>query len=214
MNVDPAIVRILFAIISFGWFWIPLAYIILWIVLPPKDWGRFYWKRLYRNPDDKVIGGVAGGLAAYLGKSTSVIRLVFAGPLILSLIFRFIDNYAWDNDIDWAWNIGFGSLTGTFILAYIILWIVLPEAVSDYQKMEMRGETVDINRIRQNVREGMDSMKEKMKNWGEEVKSSAQQHSPIKQKNSPIHGAENLPVKYVKPPGEGVAVGTCHRCIV
>ena len=178
MNVDPAIVRILFAIISFGGFGFGfLAYIILWIVLPPKDLEGFIGKRLYRNPDDKVIGGVAGGLAAYLGKSTSVIRLVFAGPLILSLIFRFIDNYAWDNDIDWAWNIGFGSLTGTFILAYIILWIVLPEAVSDYQKMEMRGETVDINRIRQNVREGMDSMKEKMKNWGEEVKSSAQQFS-------------------------------------
>lgn len=55
----------------------------------------------------------------------------------------------------------FGSLTGTFILAYIILWIVLPEANSEYQKMEMRGEKVDVNRIRQNVREGVDSMKEK-----------------------------------------------------
>lgn len=178
LNVDPAIVRILFAIISFGGFGFGiLAYIILWIVLPPKDLEGFIGKRLYRNPDDKMIGGVAGGLAAYFGKSVNSIRLIFAAPLILSLIFRFIDNYAWDDDIDWAWNIGFGSLTGTFILAYIILWIVLPEAVSDYQKMEMRGEVVDINRIRQNVREGMDNMKEKMKGWGEEVKSSANEFS-------------------------------------
>ena len=62
-----------------------------------------------------------------------------------------------------ALNIGFGSLTGTFILAYIILWIVLPEANSDYQKMEMRGETVDVNSIRQNVKEGMENMKEQSK---------------------------------------------------
>jgi hypothetical protein len=40
--------------------------------------------------------------------------------------------------------------------------------------MEMRGETVDVNRIRQNVREGMDNMKERMKDWGSEVKESAQ----------------------------------------
>jgi hypothetical protein len=43
--------------------------------------------------------------------------------------------------------------------------------------MEMRGEKVDVNRIRQNVREGMDSMKERMKGWGEEVKESAQNMS-------------------------------------
>jgi phage shock protein PspC (stress-responsive transcriptional regulator) len=191
MNVDPAIVRILFAIISFGGFGFGfLAYIILWIVLPPKDLEGFIGKRLYRNPDDRIIGGVAGGLAAYFGKRANTIRLIFAAPLILSLLFRFIDNYAWDNDIDWAWNIGFASLTGTFILAYIILWIVLPEAVSDYQKMEMRGETVDINRIRQNVREGMDNMKEKMKSWSAEVKSSSQQFSSKAKEFTDTRGRE------------------------
>lgn len=178
LNVDPAIVRILFAIISFGGFGFGiLAYIILWIVLPPKDLEGFVGKRLYRNPEDKVIGGVAGGLAAYFGKSANTIRLIFAAPLILSILIRVIDRITWNNDFDWALNIGFGSLTGTFILAYIILWIVLPEALSDYQKMEMRGETVDINRIRQNVKEGMGNMKERMKDWGEEVKTSAQQFS-------------------------------------
>jgi phage shock protein PspC (stress-responsive transcriptional regulator) len=178
MNVDPAIVRILFAIVTFGGFGLGfLIYIILWAILPPKDMEGFTGKKLYRNPDDKMIGGVAGGLGAYFGKRTSTIRLIFAAPIILSTLVGIIKGVTWDYDIDWAFNIGFGSLSGTFIFVYIILWIVLPEAVSDYQKMEMRGETVDVNRIRQNVKEGVDNMKERMKGWSNEVKESAQSFS-------------------------------------
>jgi len=81
LGIDPAIVRILFAIISFGGFGLGfLAYIILWIVLPPRDLDNFSGKRLYRNPDDKVISGVAGGLAAYFGRSATAIRFIFAAP--------------------------------------------------------------------------------------------------------------------------------------
>ncbi|MBI3139938.1 MAG: PspC domain-containing protein [Sphingobacteriales bacterium] len=176
MNVDPAIVRILFAIVTFGGFGLGfLAYIIMWMVLPPKDLDEYGGKRLFRNPEDRVIGGVAGGLAAYFGKSSSTIRLIFAAPLILNIIFSSLKGFRWHYDFDLFWNIGFSSITGTFILVYIILWIVLPEATTPYQKMEMRGEKVDVNTIRQNVKEGMDSMKDKMKGWTEEVKSSAQQ---------------------------------------
>ncbi len=174
LNVDPAVVRLLFAIIGFGTGIGFLAYIILWIVLPPKDLDGYPGKRLYRNPDDKIIGGVAGGLAAYFNKKANGIRLIFAAPILLNILIRILNGFSWDNDIDLALNIGFGSITGTFILIYIILWIVLPEANSDYQKMEMRGEKIDVNRIRQNVKEGMGNVKEKMKNWGEEVKDSAQ----------------------------------------
>ncbi len=174
LNVDPAVVRLLFAIIGFGTGIGFLAYIILWIVLPPKDLDGYSGKRLYRNPDDRIIGGVAGGLAAYFNKKANGIRLIFAAPILLNILIRILNGFSWDNDLDLALNIGFGSITGTFILIYIILWIVLPEANSDYQKMEMRGEKVDVNRIRQNVKEGMDNVKEKMKNWGEEVKDSAQ----------------------------------------
>jgi phage shock protein PspC (stress-responsive transcriptional regulator) len=174
LGIDPAIVRILFAIISFGGFGLGfLAYIILWIVLPPRDLENFSGKRLYRNPDDKVISGVAGGLAAYFGKSASTIRLIFAAPLLLNVIFGIL-SWPFFHEGSFVPNIVFGSLTGTFILAYIVLWIVLPEAGSEYQKMEMRGEKVDVNRIRQNVREGVDNMKERMKGWSEEVRDSAQ----------------------------------------
>ena len=176
MNVDPTIVRIIFAIVSFGGFGLGfLLYILLWIVLPTKDLDGYLGKRLYRNPDDRVIGGVAGGLAAYFNKSASMIRLIFAAPILLRILFGIINRISLDGDFDVAWNIGFGSLSGTFILIYIILWMILPEANTTYEKMEMRGEKVDVNRIRQNVKEGMGNMKERMKSWSHEVKESAQQ---------------------------------------
>lgn len=174
IGIDPAIVRILWAIISFGSFGFGfIAYIILWIVLPPKDLDGFTGKRFYRNPDDKVISGVAGGLAAYFDKSANTIRMIFAAPILLNVIFSILNKIVIHENY-FIPNIVFGSLTGTFIVAYIVLWIVLPEATSEYQKMEMRGEKVDVNRIRQNVREGADNLKERMKEWTEEVKESAQ----------------------------------------
>ncbi len=174
LNLDPTVVRILFAIVTFGGFGLGiLAYILLWIILPPKDLEGFSGKRLYRNPDDKVIGGVAGGLAAYFNRRVSTIRIIFVAPIVLSIFISILRNISHHYGFGYALNIGFGSLSGTFILAYIILWIVLPEANSEYQKMEMRGETVDVNRIRQNVKEGMENMKGRMKEWGQEVKEFA-----------------------------------------
>lgn len=168
LNVDPSIVRILFAIITFGGLGIGFfAYILLWIVLPARGVENLTSKRLYRNPDDRVIGGVAGGLAAYFKRETWVIRLVFAAPLLFSIFIGFIRGITWHHDFDFVPNMVFGSLTSTFIITYIILWIVLPEARSTYEKMEMRGEKVDVNSIRQN-------MKERVKEWSEEVKESAQ----------------------------------------
>jgi phage shock protein PspC (stress-responsive transcriptional regulator) len=167
MNVDPAIVRILFAIITFGGFGLGfVAYILLWIILPTKDLEGYTGKRLYRNPEDRIIGGVAGGLAAYFNRSTTTIRLIFAAPILLSILMGILNGLTWHNDFDFFPNIVFGSISSTFILAYIVLWIVLPEAHSEHEKMEMRGEKVDVNSIRQN-------MKDRMKTWSEEVKESA-----------------------------------------
>ena len=191
MNVDPAIVRILFAIITFGGFGLGfLAYIILWIILPTKDLDGYSGKRLYRNPDDKMLGGVAGGLAAYFDKSARTIRLIFAAPLVLSILLNIINNVSWHNDFDLALNIGFGSISGTFILIYVVLWMVLPEANTTYEKMEMRGEKVDVNRIRQNVQEGMGNFKERVKGWSEEVKESAQNFSNKAKEFSRTKGKE------------------------
>jgi phage shock protein PspC (stress-responsive transcriptional regulator) len=177
MNVDPAIVRLLFAIITFGGFGMGfLIYILLWIILPGRDLESYIGKRLYRNPDDRIIGGVAGGLAAYFHRYNAwTIRLVFAAPLILNIFLGIINGIF----SPWAYHfrpidVAFGSLTGTFIITYIILWIVLPEAKSSFEKMEMRGEKVDVNSIWQNVQGNMSEMKTKAETWGEEALASAQ----------------------------------------
>jgi phage shock protein PspC (stress-responsive transcriptional regulator) len=175
VNIDPAIVRILFAIITFGGFGFGfLLYILLWIILPANNLNTYIGKRFYRNPDDRVIGGVAGGLAAYFNKNAWTIRAIFAAPMLLNILFGIFRGmfFAFHDDI--FPNFFIGSFTGTFILAYIILWIVLPEAKNPYEKMEMRGEKVDVNRIRQNVQEGMDNLGTRAKAWGEEVKNVAQ----------------------------------------
>jgi phage shock protein PspC (stress-responsive transcriptional regulator) len=178
LNTDPAIVRILFAIITFGGFGLGfLIYILLWMILPDADLESYSGKRLYRNPDDRIIGGVAGGLAAYFNARARTIRIIFAAPILLSILISILDGFSLRHGFDFFPNIVFGSLSGTFALAYIILWMVLPEAKSNYEKMEMRGEKVDVNSIRQNVQEGMGNVKDRVKQWSEEVKESAQNFS-------------------------------------
>ena len=176
MNVDPAIVRLLFAIITFGGFGTGIIiYLALWIILPVRNLDTYVGKRLFRNPDDRVMYGVAGGLGAYFNKPSWAFRLIFAAPLLLNILFGVLNGifFMWQRDI--FPNIFIGSFSGTFVLAYIILWIVLPEAKSPFEKMEMRGEKVDVNRIRQNVKEEMNDFKTRMQGWGEEVKQTAQE---------------------------------------
>ncbi|MFN4314167.1 MAG: PspC domain-containing protein [Chitinophagaceae bacterium] len=176
LNTDPAIVRILFAIVTFGGFGLGfLIYILLWAFLPTRDLESYGGKRLYRNPDDKMLGGVAGGLGAYFGVKSNTLRFILIAPTLFSVLISMLDWISWGHGFSLFPNIVFGSLSGTFFLAYIVLWMVLPEARTNYEKMEMRGEKVDVNRIRQNVQEGMGNVKDRMKNWGEEVKESAQQ---------------------------------------
>jgi len=176
MNVDPAIIRLLFAIITFGGFGMGfLLYILLWIILPARDLDTYVGKRLFRNPEDRMIGGVAGGLAAYFNKSSKMIRLIFAAPLIINIFFGILNGVFSPFDWNPIPNVFFGSLTSTFILIYIVLWIVLPEARSSFEKMEMRGEKVDVNSIRQNVQEEMNQFRTRAQAWGEEVKTSAEQ---------------------------------------
>jgi phage shock protein PspC (stress-responsive transcriptional regulator) len=172
LNVDPTIVRVLFAIIILGtWFFGLLAYVIMWIVLPAKEVEGYTGKRLFRNPEGKILGGVCSGLGAYFNKSTAGIRLIFLAPILLNILVNALDGFgAGRGNFIFFPNILFGSLTSTFIIGYIILWIVLPVARSSYEKMEMRGEKVDVNTIKQNVQE-------RAKEMGEDIKSAAQNFS-------------------------------------
>ncbi|WP_228235601.1 PspC domain-containing protein [Allomuricauda sp. M10] len=109
-------------------------------------------KKLYRDIDHKYIGGVCAGLEYYLGIDALWIRLIF----ILLAVF----------------TSGFG------LIAYILLWILVPEAVTTSQKLDMRGEPINISNIERKVKEGFDDVADKVKSvdyekMGNKVKSSS-----------------------------------------
>jgi len=84
-------------------------------------------KRLYRNPDRSILGGVCGGLGAYFHTDPVWFRLAF---VIFSL-----------------------PGLGTPLLIYVILWIVIPEARTVAEKLQMKGEKVNISNIEKSIRE-------------------------------------------------------------
>lgn len=170
LNIDPTVVRVLFAIVSFGGFGTGvIIYIALWIFLPARNMDIYKGKRMFRDSDNKWFGGVAGGMGAYFNINPNTIRCILSIPLLLSL-FRGVNLFGWHDDFDIFPNLIFSGLTGTFIFIYIVLWMVLPEALTPYQKMEMRGKNIDVNSIKENIHQRMQS-------WGKEVKESAERLS-------------------------------------
>lgn len=173
-GIDPVIMRILFVVLFAPLFWV---YILLWVIIPSQSVETNITKRLYRSADDRVISGVCGGLAAYLNVGTWVPRLIFALPLIIGVISGVFNNMWWSHDWDFWWGpkIITGSLGSSLIFAYIVLWITVPIAVTSAEKLEMRGEKVDLNSIRDTVKEDLEGFKSRAERWGKEVKESAQQ---------------------------------------
>jgi phage shock protein PspC (stress-responsive transcriptional regulator) len=171
-GIDPVVLRILFVVLFGALFWV---YILLWILIPSTSIQSNITRRLYRSNDDKIIAGVCGGLAAYFNVSVWVPRLIFALPLLVSIM---SGPFAWwwhDWAIFWAPKMIFGGLGGTLFLTYIVLWITVPVAVTSAEKLEMRGEKVDVNSIRNTVKEDLESFKSRAQNFGNEVRATAQQ---------------------------------------
>jgi phage shock protein PspC (stress-responsive transcriptional regulator) len=156
-NIDPVIVRILTFLLILAWGTGLLAYIILWIVLPSsRSLQNTVRKRLYRNPDNKVVGGVASGIAAYLNLDPVVPRIIFVLPL-LGIIFASIFRH-WFSFSGFFFPLSVGSLP-TLILLYIILWISVPKAKTVTEKLEMRGEKVDLQSITNAMKETQEEKK-------------------------------------------------------
>jgi len=172
LGIDPVIMRIVFVLLFGALFWV---YILLWIIVPSQSVQSNVTKRLYRSADDKVIGGVCGGLAAYFNISSWVPRLIFALPLVIGLLSGPLNWWWHDWDIFWGPKIITSSLGSTLFFVYIILWIAVPVAHTSAEKLEMRGERVDVNSIRNTVKEDLESFKSKAQNWGNEVRQTAQQ---------------------------------------
>ncbi|MCW3785743.1 PspC domain-containing protein [Plebeiibacterium sediminum] len=91
-------------------------------------------KRLYRDVDNRVLGGVCGGIAAYFNTDPVFVRVLFAILPFLSF--------------------------GIIIPVYIVLWIIIPAAITTAQKLEMRGENVTIKNIEKAIRNEYEDVKE------------------------------------------------------
>lgn len=170
LGIDPVILRIVFVLFIGVLFWV---YILLWIIIPSKSVQSNITKRLYRSPDQKVIGGVAGGIAAYFNIDVWIPRLIFVLPFVIAIITGTFNAFMWDWDYGFMPRVISGSFGGTLFLSYIILWISVPVAHSASEKLEMRGERVDLNSIANTVKGDLEQFRVKAEKWGEEVKESA-----------------------------------------
>lgn len=101
-------------------------------------------KKFYRDGEDALIAGVCSGLGAYLNIDPVWVRLAF---------------------------IGFTFLTGFGILLYIVLWLIVPEAKTKSQRLEMRGEPVTLETLSEKLAETVDERVEEIKNNKENWKS-------------------------------------------
>lgn len=103
-------------------------------------------RRVFRDKDNKILGGVCAGIGAYFNIDPLWLRL--------ALVVCFF-----------SFGIGF--------LLYIVLWIVIPEAKTSAEKLEMHGDDINVSNIGKKVEEEMKHFGKKMENWGEEVKKTA-----------------------------------------
>lgn len=121
--------------LSLGFFAL-IAYIVLWVMLPVshEDPESKQVKKLYRNPDDRTLGGVASGLAAYFGIEVLWARLIF-----IALIFA----------------------GGSGLVIYLILWIITPMAKSITERIQMKGGAITLDNIESTIRENLNPIMEK-----------------------------------------------------
>jgi len=177
LRVDPTIVRLIFALVAFGFGTGILLYILLWVILPSRPLlhnASASSKRLYRNPEEKVIAGVASGIASYFDIAIWIPRLIFALPLVAGIFSSIARKLFWFDHDDFP-SIVFGSFGGTLFIVYAVLWAVIPEAKSASEKLEMRGEKVDLNTIKNTIQEDLEGFKSRAEKWGGEFKDKAQQ---------------------------------------
>jgi len=165
-GIDPVIVRVLFIVSGIGF----LLYLLLWIFVPGSNMlVNGVRKRLYRNPDGKIIGGVCSGMGSYFNVNPWLPRIIFLIPFI-SFFFRWghVGPLTFPNFLSFSFS------PGTFII-YIILWLVIPEATTTSEKLEMKGEKVDLNSIKNSVVEEMKGVKERVSKLGMEAGNIAKE---------------------------------------
>ena len=153
LRIDTTIVRVIFALFTLGAFGTGLLiYVILWAVLPSKHIENKFSRRLYRDADQKVLGGVCSGLSKYFNIPVWLPRLIFVLPIILSVFRNMLH-------LNFFFLPFVFTFSGTFFITYLILWAVIPKAITASEKLEMRGEKVDLESIKNKVQDEMQGVK-------------------------------------------------------
>ncbi len=96
-------------------------------------------RRMYRDPDHRVLGGVCSGMGAYFNIDPVVLRIIF---FIL-----------------------FWISAGIALLVYIMLWIAVPKARTTAQRLEMRGQEATVSNIERSIKEEVKDVKESYKKF-------------------------------------------------
>jgi phage shock protein PspC (stress-responsive transcriptional regulator) len=99
----------------------------------PEAKGGKPTKRLYRDIENRVLGGVCSGMSAYFNIDPVILRILFVVLVIIG--------------------------AGVFVIVYLILWIVVPKASTTAQRLEMRGEDATILNIKKSVQEELTEVK-------------------------------------------------------
>lgn len=106
-------------------------------------------KKLYRDPENKVVGGVCSGLSAYFG---------IPDPIWIRLLMVFL--------------IFFGGMS---VIVYLVLMIVIPKAETQADRKAMYGEPIDINDIAESVEKEIESLSDQIQNWADSFREKREQ---------------------------------------
>jgi phage shock protein PspC (stress-responsive transcriptional regulator) len=113
---------------------------------PVVDNQPFIKRRLFRDPEKRVLGGVCSGFGAYFNVDPWVVRII----MICLVLFA-----------------------GVSFLLYFVFWIAMPKAITTTDRLMMRGKKVDVNSIEESVKKEWNETKSGIKNVGRNVKSSS-----------------------------------------
>ena len=166
-NIDVVIARIIFVVLLFSGIGF-LTYIIMWIAVPSSATTQIGGsrKKLFRNPDERLIAGVCSGIGNYFGINAWIPRVLFLLPFL-----SFISRWGhWGGFWDFGDIVRF-TFSPTSLIVYIILWIVIPEASTTSEKLEMKGEKVDMNSIKASVVGEMKGVGKKAEKFGKDAPS-------------------------------------------
>jgi len=170
-GIDKLVIRILFVIFTLGFGFGIIVYLILWVAIPSSASTTIgsVRKKLFRDPENKLIAGVCGGLAAYFGVNVWIPRILFLVPFL-----SFVTSWHHWGVFNFPNFLNLSFSPGATLI-YIILWLLTPEATSTSDRLEMKGEKVNLSSIKTTIQKDMEGFGDRAKEFGKEVGDKAAQ---------------------------------------